>query len=92
MDIFEVIKQDVKKALEMMNRGNETLAINILNRCMRRLEKYLETAKGSERLKAISLMKFIGQIQTNISERKLESIKEDEIHEEEVLKIKEDTS
>ena len=84
---FENINYEISKVSKLIQKGRYREAITILNRCMRKLEKFIEKAKGPERLKAIALMKAIGQIQTELSEKQLEKVREDIISEEDLLGI-----
>ena len=86
-EFFETIDSDIRKVSALIRNGKYREAITILNRCMRRLEKFAEKAKGADRLRAIALMKALGQIQTELSEKQIDSIKEESISEEELLDL-----
>ncbi len=68
MDLGE-IEEKYNTALKLVSEGNEREALMIINRCMRALEKYIQGASGVERIKAVMLLRNLGKIQTELSNR-----------------------
>lgn len=64
--------------INLVKSGNVKEALITINRCIRRIDQYIQRASGPERLKALILLRKFGQLQTKISDKQMRKISEDE--------------
>ena len=77
-DFLEDLKGEIKKAVSLAREEHYKEAVTILTRCMRKLEAFIGKVEGAKKLEAIMLLKTIGNLQTEYSEKYLEKMRESE--------------
>jgi len=66
---LEDIEKMFNEAIELAKKGREKDAITLMGRCMRLLERYIQSAVGAKRVRAIMLLRNIGKMHTELSNK-----------------------
>ena len=73
MNLLDEIEKKFQEAIKLANNGKEKKAIVIMSRCMRALERYIGRSHGADRIRAIILLRKIGKIHTELSEKEFKT-------------------
>jgi len=77
MDLDE-FEEKFNHVIDLVKNGNLKEALATINRCMRQIDKYIQNTSGSQRLKALILLRKFGHLQTKISEEQIRNLPEEE--------------
>mgnify|MGYP000241628542 FL=1 len=66
VDILSMAKETLRKISDLIEAGNSWEALILINRCVRKLDKFIQGASGPEKLEALVLMRKLGKIQIEL--------------------------
>jgi len=64
--VLEEAKEALRKVGDLIETGNSWEALILISRCVRKLDKFIQKARGPEKLEALVLMRKLGGIQAEL--------------------------